>query len=245
MADVILARGGTPDFKGWMCEGQFAEFTAPYGSRHFEATAPFSAQADAAYGQGYLNLQFPLIPNLNDTTAHAWMQNALRGVKTIGDTIYTNWIPNRSFLNALYIEVVETDSSLDGVYFKPVARRSVWNFTTEEYDMVDVTAFDDEMAAAGITQLPLGTPVSGDKLYALARLSMDPTITPSTFGHNIVTRDATGTPTGPFDAYFGTVLIGLEITAGDDDKIAELWRSNIAVYVTTKLLQFVGASQIG
>lgn len=245
MADVILARGGTPDFKGWMCEGQFAEFTAPYSARHYDATPPFDSQADAAYGQGYLNLNFPLVPNLNDTTAHGWMQNALKALKTVGDTMYLFWVPTRSFLEALYIEVVNTDSNLDGVYFKPVARRSVWNFTTKEYDLVDITAFDDEIAAAGITQLPLGTPVAGDKLYAIAKMSTNPAVVPSTFGHTIMTYDSTGTPTGPFDAYFGTVMIGLEITAGDEAKIAQLWRSNIAVYITSKLSQFIGASQIG
>lgn len=245
MSNVILARGGTPDFKGWFCEGQFSEFTPPYDAPHMPATPPFDSHADAAYGQGYLNLHFPLVPNLDGTYAHNWMQSALKGVKAVGDVIVTNWIPTRSFLNSLYIEVVNTDASLDGVYFKPVALRNVWNFTTEKYDMVPVTEFDDEITAAGITQLPLGTPAAGDKMYALARLSMDPTKLPSTFGHNLVERDATGKPIAGLDAAFGTVMLGLQITAGNADRIAAIWKSNIAVYLTSKLLAFEGAAQVG
>lgn len=30
MAVINLARGGMPDFKGWFCDGQSAEFTPPY-----------------------------------------------------------------------------------------------------------------------------------------------------------------------------------------------------------------------
>ena len=26
MANVLIARGGEPDFKGWMCDGQWAEY---------------------------------------------------------------------------------------------------------------------------------------------------------------------------------------------------------------------------
>lgn len=241
---ILLARGGTPDFKGWFCEGQYPEFTPPFDAPHMPATPPFDSHADAAYGQGYLNLHFPLVPNLNDTRAHVWMQHALKKVKNVNDIILLNWVPLRSYLDSYYIEVSRTDANLDGVYIKPVALRAVYNFTTEEWDYVPVTDFDDEMNAAGITQFPLGTPDDGDALYGMARLSLDGTKLPSTFGHNLVKRDDTGKPVSGLDDYYGAVLLGLEIAEGDADKIANIWRSNIAVYVTMKLLAFEGASQI-
>lgn len=246
MANVILARGGTPDFKGWFCEGQYSEFMPPYDAPHMPATPPYDSHADAAYGQGWLTLQFPLVPNLNGTYAHNWMQSALKGLRTVGDVIMTNWIPGRSFVNALHIEVTETDSSLDGVYITPVAMRVRWNFTTQDWETVEDTAFNAELTAAGqMHQLPLGTPQTGDNIYTMARLSMDPSTLPSTFGHNLVTRNAEGTPTGPLDAAFGHVVLGFKVTQGDDAKIANIWRSNIAVYLSAKLVAFEAASQVG
>lgn len=244
MANILLARGGTPDFKGWFCAGQYPEFTPPYDAPHMPATPPFDSHADAAYGQGYLNLHFPLVPNLNDTTAHVWMQHALKKVKNVGDVILLNWVPLRSWADAYYIEVSKTDSNLDGVYVKPVAMRAAYNFTTEEWDYTPVPEFDNELTAAGITQFPLGTPAGGDKLYGMVRMGLDPAALPSTWGHNLVQRDATGKPIAGLDAKYGAVLIGLEIAAGDPAKIANIWRSNIALYVSMKLHAFEGASQI-
>ena len=87
---IKLFRGGMPDFKGWFCDGQFAEFTPPFDAPHAKFTPPFDSHADAAHGQGYLNLHFPLVPNLNDTVGHRWMQYGLKGVKADGDVILTN-----------------------------------------------------------------------------------------------------------------------------------------------------------
>lgn len=244
MANILLARGGTPDFKGWFCAGQYPEFTPPYDAPHMPATPPFDSHADAAYGQGYLNLQFPLVPNLNDTTAHVWMQHALKKVKNVNDIILTNWVPLRSYLDSFYIEVSKTDPALDGVYVKPVAMRVAYNFTTEEWDYTPNAAFDAEITASGITQFPLGTPQPGDKLYGLCMLNQDRTQIPSTFGHNLVARNAQGDPTGGLDANYGAVLFGLQFVQGDPAKIATVWRSNIAVYLSAKLLAFEGASQI-
>ena len=78
MASVNIARGGTPDFKGWFERGDYAEFTPPFGMPPMPSTPPYNSHADAAHGQGFLNLQFPLIPRIEDTTAHAWMWNALK-----------------------------------------------------------------------------------------------------------------------------------------------------------------------
>lgn len=241
MAVINLARGGMPDFKGWFCDGQSAEFTPPYDAPHTEFTPPFDSHADAAMGQGFLNLQFPLVPNLNDTVGHRWMQNLLKGVKAVGDVVLTNWVPQRAYLDSVYYEVTKTDASLDGVYLAPVAKRAVWNFTTEEWEYKDVTAFADAMTAAKITQFPVGTPQDGDKLYGFTRLT-NPL---ATFGHNIVKRNATGKPTAGYDDAFGTVMLGFKVAAGDPDKIATLWKSTFALYFSSKLLAFEGSTQIG
>ena len=170
MAITNLFRGGMPDFKGWFCDGQFAEFTPPFDAPHAKFTPPFDSHADAAHGQGYLNLHFPLVPNLNDTVGHRWMQYGLKGLKAEGDVILTNWVPLRSYVDSVYYEANLFDKNLDGVYLKPVAYRVAWDFTNEEWTYTEIAAFASMLASAGIEKFPLGTPGVGDKIYGMARL---------------------------------------------------------------------------
>lgn len=170
MAITNLFRGGMPDFKGWFCDGQFAEFTPPFDAPHAKFTPPFDSHADAAHGQGYLNLHFPLVPNLNDTVGHRWMQYALKNLKAEGDVILTNWVPLRSYVDSVYYEANLFDQNLAGVYAKPVAYRVAWDFANEEWTYTEITAFASMLASAGIEKFPLGTPASGDKVYGMARL---------------------------------------------------------------------------
>ena len=170
MAITNLFRGGMPDFKGWFCDGQFAEFTPPFDAPHAKFTPPFDSHADAAHGQGYLNLHFPLVPNLNDTVGHRWMQYGLKGVKASGDVILTNWVPLRSYVDSVYYEANLFDANLTGVYAKPVAYRVAWDFTHEEWTYTEIEAYAAMLAASGIEKFPLGTPGVSDKIYGMARL---------------------------------------------------------------------------
>ena len=245
MANAFILRGGTPDFKGFMCDGQASEWLPPYDTPSTDYTPPFNSHADAAMGQGWLNLQFPLVPNLDGSSGHNWMQSLLAPLAAVNDVIFTNWVPNRAFLNSYYLEVTHTDARLDGVYVTPVAYRHYYDYTTRAWVLAPITEFTDELTAVGITQFPLGTPQAGDKLYGIARLSLDPAETPSTFGHNIVTRDAQGDPIGGVDTHYGHVLLGLKITQGDPAKIKLIASSNIAVYTSAKLVAFEGSTQVG
>lgn len=247
MADVYLMRGGDPDFKGWMCEGQFQEYTAPLHAPQYDHTPPFNTHADGAYGQGYLNLHYPLVPNLMDTTAHRFMQTALKPLSKVGDIAYLNWVPTRSFVKAMWWEVRQGDKLLNGVYVKPCAFRFAPDFPTDPTSVkrTRITAFDDELAAAGIEKFPLGVPGDADQLYGFVQLAMDPAAKPSTLGHNLVKRDAAGKITGPYDDYFGIVHLGLEVVEGDPEQIASIWKSNVALYVAAKLLAFECPTQIG
>ena len=245
MANVLLARGGSPDFKGWFCAGQAAEYGPPYHALHQNHTPPFDSHADGAYGQGWLNLHFPLVPNLAETTAHAPLRNLLKGLSADGDIVWTNWVPGRAFIDSLYIEVSKTDDILGDVTITPIAHRVGYNFSTKEFEYTENTAFNDELAAASaVTSLKIGTVSSSDPRYIFARLvASTATNPPSTFSHNIVTTNAAGEPTGGFDEYFGNVIIGYKFT-GDAAAIAKVWQSNIAVYSCAKLIAFEGATQI-
>ena len=199
MAITNLFRGGMPDFKGWFCDGQFAEFTPPFDAPHAKFTPPFDSHADAAHGQGYLNLHFPLVPNLNDTVGHRWMQYGLKGLKAVGDVILTNWVPLRSYVDSVYYEANLFDKNLDGVYVKPVAYRVAWDFTNEEWTHTKITAFTSQLSAAGIDKFPLGTPGGSDKIYGMARLV-------GASGTSQLTPGATcGTVTGTADTTTGEV----------------------------------------
>lgn len=199
MAITNLFRGGMPDFKGWFCDGQFAEFTPPFDAPHAKFTPPFDSHADAAHGQGYLNLHFPLVPNLNDTVGHRWMQYGLKNLKAVGDVILTNWVPLRSYVDSVYYEANLFDKNLDGVYVKPVAYRVAWDFTNEEWTYTKIAAFTSQLTAAGIDKFPLGTPGGSDKIYGMARLV-------GASGTSQLTSGATsGTVTGTADTTTGAV----------------------------------------
>ena len=199
MAITNLFRGGMPDFKGWFCDGQFAEFTPPFDAPHAKFTPPFDSHADAAHGQGYLNLHFPLVPNLNDTVGHRWMQYGLKNLKAVNDVILTNWVPLRSYVDSVYYEANLFDKNLDGVYVKPVAYRVAWDFDNEEWTYTKITAFTSQLSAAGIDKFPLGTPGGGDKIYGMARL------VPASGTSQLTSGATTGTVTGTVD---GTSVTG-------------------------------------
>lgn len=218
MAITNLFRGGMPDFKGWFCDGQFAEFTPPFDAPHAKFTPPFDSHADAAHGQGYLNLHFPLVPNLNDTVGHRWMQYGLKGLKAQGDVILTNWVPLRSYVDSVYYEANLFDKNLDGVYLKPVAYRVAWDFTNEEWTYTKITAFTSQLSAAGIDKFPLGTPGGSDKIYGMARLV-------GASGTSELTSGATtGTVTGTVDgtSVTGTSTGSVTNTAGTASTMADM-----------------------
>ena len=218
MAITNLFRGGMPDFKGWFCDGQFAEFTPPFDAPHAKFTPPFDSHADAAHGQGYLNLHFPLVPNLNDTVGHRWMQYGLKGLKAVGDTILTNWVPLRSYVDSVYYEANLFDKNLDGVYLKPVAYRVAWDFTNEEWTYTKITAFTSQLSAAGIDKFPLGTPGGSDKIYGMARLV-------GASGTSQLTSGATtGTVTGTVDgtSVTGTSTGSVTNTSGTASTMADM-----------------------
>lgn len=218
MAITNLFRGGMPDFKGWFCDGQFAEFTPPFDAPHAKFTPPFDSHADAAHGQGYLNLHFPLVPNLNDTVGHRWMQYGLKGLKAVNDVILTNWVPLRSYVDSVYYEANLFDKNLDGVYVKPVAYRVAWDFTTEEWTYTKITAFTSQLSAAGIDKFPLGTPSGGDKIYGMARL------VPASGTSQLTNGAVTGTVTGTADgtSVTGTATGSVTNTAGTAATMADM-----------------------
>ena len=218
MAIIPMYRGGMPDFKGWFCDGQFAEFTPPFDAPHAKFTPPFDSHADAAHGQGYLNLHFPLVPNLNDTVGHRWMQYALKNLKAEGDVILTNWVPLRSYVDSVYYEANLFDKNLDGVYVKPVAYRVAWDFDNEEWTQTEIAAFASMLASAGIEKFPLGTPGVGDKIYGMARLV-------GASGTSELTSGATsGTVTGTVDgtSVTGTSTGSVTNTAGTASTMADM-----------------------
>lgn len=271
MANVNLYRGGTPAFKPMFCSGEYPEWTPPFDTYHKEDTPPYDSHAEAALGQGYLNLCFPLVPRLGETMGHHWMQTALKGLEKVNDIIWLNWVPLRSYVLSQHIEVSRVDSQLEGVYFKPVAKRVSWDFTTQAWKDTTNTDYAAAVAASGVTEFPLGkfgasdarwgfidltlpkvtttttttlsgSPVSTASSTSTSHVSMTP---PCTFGHNLVKTDANGNPTAGLDEYYGAVVLGFQISKGSADKVKLIWRSNIAVYMSAKLLAFECPSQIG
>lgn len=251
MAFAPIFRGGTPIFKPMFCAGEGAEYTTPFDAQHQPGTPPYDSHADAAHEQGYLNLHYPLVPNLADTRAHAWMQNLLaKYVKNSGDILLTNWVPMRSYLDSYYIELVTPDADMTGVYVTPVAYRAKPD--PNDYENPDavtweeITDFSDDINTVnGARKVPLGTPGDGDKRYLMARFSNktgDAPLIPWSFGHNLVKKN--GTTFEAEDDYYGAVVLGLKVE-GDASKIALLANGNFELYLTAKCLTFEGSAQIG
>ena len=260
MADPIIvnaARGGQPDFKGWMCEGQWQEYGPAYSVPRMPDTPPFNSHADAAYGQGYLNLHYPLIPDLAGTTGHVHMRKALAQLKKVGDVFLTNWIPNRAYLDSIYVEATRYDANLAGLYLKLVSYYVKWNFETEQFEYTQNTGIQMEGLGARFPLINLEKQdAEGGKPYAYVHLNYTDDSTPSTLMHDIVKYDAeTGKPTGGYDNHFGNAMIGFQVvgaggTTEDEEgtlaaKVKLISSSNIAVYLSAKLLAFEGSTQIG
>lgn len=259
MADPIIvnaARGGQPDFKGWMCEGQWQEYGPAYSVPRMPDTPPFNSHADAAYGQGYLNLHYPLIPDLAGTTGHVHMRKALAQLKKVGDVFLTNWIPNRAYLDSVYVEATRYDPALAGLYLKLVSYYVKWDFEKETFVYTPNIGITMEIGG----RFPLinleKQDAEGGKAYAYAHFSYSDDKVPSTLMHDIVKYDEkTGKPTGGLDANFGNAMLGFQVVTkdggteadetGTDDKVRLLSSSNIAVYLSAKLLAFEGSTQIG
>lgn len=240
MADVSLFRGGTADFKGWFRRGDYAEFQPPFNAPQMASTPPYNSHADAAYGQGYLNLHFPLVPHIEDTTAHGWMGEALKKLSAVGDCIYTNWVPLRSVVTHMHWEVTRWDESLENLAVVPTAARMVYDFDTGEFSLSANAAFDTMIVSNNIGGFNLDAPGDTGR-YAVA-INDDPLCT---FGHSIAKLDSTTMqPTGGLDGYFGAVVIGYKITSGTDEAIANMWKGNFALYSSFKCLAFEGASQV-
>ena len=240
MADVNLYRGGTPDLKGWFRRGDWPEFMPPFSGPNMPATPPYNSHADAAHGQGYLNLHFPLVPRLAETTAHHWMGLAMKKLATQGDCIYTNWVPMRSIVTHMHWEVTKWDKSLTDLVVTPTAARVVFDYDTGEFTINANAAYDTVITGANVGGFNLDAPGDSGR-YAFV-VNDDPLCT---FGHNVAKLDAdTFEPTGGLDDYFGAVLLGFRITGGADEVIANMWKGDFAIYSSYKCLTFEGAAQV-
>lgn len=246
MAIVDMFRGGTPDVKPSFCKGDFAKFRPSFSSPHYKDTPPYNSHADGAQGQGYLNLWFPLVPNLQSNDAHKWQRNALMNLSAPGDIIRLAWVPLRSYVLSQHFELVRGDEILDGVYVKPVAERVTWDIEKEDYVWADNAEYTAAVTASNVGQFPLGVPKETDQQWGFINLAPQAGVqAPCTFGHNMVATDAEGNPTAGLDAFYGAVVLGLQIAEGSEEAIANIWRSNIAFYMSAKVLQFECATQVG
>lgn len=246
MAAINMFRGGSPDFKASFCAGSFAEFTPPFSAPHYDDTPPYNSHADGAQGQGYLNLWFPLIPNLQQNDAHKWQRNALEKVSAVGDIIRLAWVPLRSWVLAQHFELVRGDELLNGVYVKPVAERAAWDVSKNDWVYTTNAEYAAAVTASGVGQFPLGVPGTTDQRWGFVNLAPEADDqAPCTFGHNIMKTDAKGNPTGGLDAYYGAVILGLQIAEGSETAIANIWKGNFAFYMSAKIASFESATQIG
>lgn len=243
MATIDLFRGGVPIFRPAFCCGDFPQYMPVCNMQHFEGTPPVDEHSEAARGQGYLNLNFPLVPNILDTDAHRWMRTPLSQLRKSGDIIRLIWIPRYGYVDSLWMQLTKYDTMLDGVTVTPIAERYWWNPETGECEFKANDLFEEAMNTyANATKLSLGTPAAastdapGDPLYIFARFPQVDNVLPWSWGHDIYVFDANGKPTAPADEYCGNVCFGLKIE-GPDSAIADIWRGKFELWINMKYLQ--------
>ena len=240
MASIDLFRGGSAVYRPSFCCGDYPAFQMPVDAEHKPGTPPYDSHADGVRGQGWLNLSYPFCPNLLDTTAHRWMHHALKQLKATDDIIRLIWVPYRSYVDSLHIELTHWDKLLDGVKVKPCVERATWDFTDNKWVYAANDAFDQELASFGTNDtINLGTPEDGESPYIFCRFPQTAGNVTWSFSHNILKFDeTTKKPTGGIDEFYGANVFGLKITEGSEDAIANIWRANFELWVDMKLVAF-------
>lgn len=243
MAAISLFRGGVPTFRPAFCCGDYPRYDPFCQVTHYAGTPPFDTHPDAAHGQGYNNLTYPLVPNLLETDTHRWMRTPLQKLSAVGDTLDLIWIPTYSYVDSLCIVLTQYDAILDGVYVQPIAKRYWWNPATKQCEYKDNTAFDVALGNyANAVEICLGTPAegsgdtAGDSPYIFARFPQVDSDLPWSFGHDLYKRNDNDVITGPLDDYTGIVTFGLKITKGEPDAIKNIWRGKFELWITLKAL---------
>lgn len=239
MATVNLVRGGAPVFRPAFCCGAFPEYNPICDITHFPGTPPFDTHAEAAHGQGYLNLMYPFVPNLLDTDAHLWMQTPLQALSAKNDVIRLIWIPTYSYVDSMVIVQTKYDTSLDGVYVQPISERYWWNPSTKQCEYKANTLFDAAFSTyANATRLCLGTPAAGnspDSQYIHCRFPQKDSIQNWAFGHDQYKYNAQGDPTAAADEYTGMAVFGLRVVDGTAAKIKSIWQGNFELWINLKV----------
>lgn len=237
MSIVNLCRGGEPVFRPAFCCGDYPAYDPACNIQHFPGTPPFDTHAEAAHGQGYMNLMYPFVPNLLETDAHRWMRTPLESLSGVGDKIRLIWIPTYSYVDSLMISLTQYDQMLDGVYVEPVAERYWWNPSTKRCEYKAHDEFEAVLAQyANTTELCLGTPKEDDSSYIHARFPQDGSTPNWAFGHDLYKRNASGDISEPEDDQCGVVVFGLKIKSGDASKIKNIFRGKFEMWINLKTL---------
>ena len=233
MATVNLIRGGAPVFRPAFCCGAYPEYNPICNIPHFPGTPPFDTHAEAAHGQGYLNLMYPLVPNLLDTDAHRWMQTPLQALAAKNDVIRLIWIPTYSYVDSLVIVQTQYDEQLAGVKVQPISERYWWNPSTKECEYKDNALFTQAFSTyANATSINLG---DASTQYIHCRFPQVDNTQNWAFGHDLYKYNASGEPTGAYDAYTGMAVFGLRIIDGAAAKIKTIWQGNFELWINLKV----------
>ncbi len=232
---INLIRGGEPVFRPAFCCGAYPQYNPISDITHFPGTPPFDTHAEAAHGQGYLNLMYPFVPNLLDTDAHRWMQTPLQQLKAVNDTIRLIWVPTYSYVDSLMISLTKADTALNGVYVQPYSERYWWNPATNKNEYKENPLFDEAFNTyTNAEKICLGEAAADDSSYIHCRFPQKDSTQNWAFGHDLYKYNASGDPTGPADEYTGMVVFGLKIVSGDASKIKNLWHSNFELWINLK-----------
>lgn len=242
MATVNIFRGGTPLLRAYYCEDDAPQFEPPFSTPRLRGTPPFNSHADGAHGQGYLNLDFPLVPVLDDTEAHRWMQKGMKPLKNVGDIIRLAWVPQRSYVTAIYCGVTDPDPAFSSVAVSLIAERVKFNFNSGTWVYTEDPDFATAMGTANVAQLYIGDTTQTPYMVKFFE-GTDERM--ATFSHDVVSRDASGNVTGYWDKYGGYVMLGLKVVAGNTEEISMMYRGLYSIHFSAKLAQFEGRTQIG
>lgn len=150
MSDASIYKGGRAVLNYMFCEGDYPQYTPPFGNTNIEGTPPYDAHACGAYNLGYFTIGMPIRPSLMK-----WQANALAAANLqVGDIIRCIVIPADHYVRAFNIKCVQEDERMIGATVMPTAQL-VTKDANGNFVWAEITDVEDAYTNAGYSAVPL------------------------------------------------------------------------------------------
>lgn len=150
MSDASIYKGGRSVLNYMFCEGDYPQYTPPFGNPNIVGTPPYDAHACGAYNLGYFTMGMPIRPSLMK-----YQYNALSAANLqVGDIIRCIVIPADHYVRAFNIKCVEEDERMIGATVMPTAQL-VTKDTNGNFVWAEINDVENVFTSAGYSPIAL------------------------------------------------------------------------------------------